>query len=36
MTVQVVQAGHLLDLPVHDHVVIGGGRYVSFAEAGLL
>jgi DNA repair protein RadC len=25
-----------LDLPVYDHVVIGGGRYMSFAEAGLL
>jgi len=26
----------VLDLPVHDHVVIGAGRYVSFAESGLL
>ena len=36
VTVQMVEAGHLLDVPVHDHVVIGHGRYVSFAEAGLL
>jgi DNA repair protein RadC len=36
VTVQMVEAGHLLDLPVHDHVVIGRGRYVSFAEDGLL
>jgi len=36
VTVQMVQAGHLLDVPVHDHVVIGRGRYTSFAEAGLL
>jgi len=30
--------GRLLDVPVYDHVIIGGGgeRYVSFAEAGLL
>jgi len=28
--------GRLLDIPVHDHVIIGRGRYVSFAEAGLL
>jgi len=29
--------GVVLDVPVYDHVVIGGGeRYVSFAEAGLL
>jgi DNA repair protein RadC len=25
-----------LDIPVHDHVILGRGRYVSFAEAGLL
>src|SRR6059036_3347221 len=34
---QLVDAGRVLDVPVYDHVVIGGGeRYVSFAEAGLL
>jgi DNA repair protein RadC len=36
ITEQLVAAGRLLDLPVHDHVVIGRGRYTSFAEAGLL
>lgn len=36
VTEQLVAAGRLLDIPVHDHVVIGRGRYVSFAEAGLL
>lgn len=37
VTRQLVDAGRLLDMPVYDHVVIGGGeRYVSFAEAGLL
>src|SRR5437879_6115283 len=39
VTRQLVDAGRLLDVPVYDHVVIGGGggeRYVSFAEAGLL
>lgn len=36
VTDQLVAAGRLLDIPVHDHVIIGGGRYVSFAEAGLL
>lgn len=35
-TRQLVAAGRLLDIPVHDHVIIGRGRYVSFAEAGLL
>ena len=35
-TRQLVEAGRTLDIPVYDHVVIGLGRYVSFAEAGLL
>jgi DNA repair protein RadC len=35
-TRQLVDAGRILDLPVYDHVVVGAGRYVSFAEAGLL
>ena len=36
ITDQLVAAGRLLDIPVHDHVILGRGRYVSFAEAGLL
>jgi len=36
VTDQMVAAGRLLDIPVHDHVIIGRGRYVSFAESGLL
>src|SRR5881397_933570 len=36
VTRQLVEAGKLLDIPVYDHVVVGGDRYVSFAEAGLL
>jgi len=36
VTRQLVEAGRLLDVPVHDHVIVGGDRYVSFAEAGLL
>jgi DNA repair protein RadC len=36
VTEQLVRAGRLLDIPVQDHVIIGRGRYVSFAEAGLL
>lgn len=36
VTEQLVSAGRLLDIPVHDHVIIGRDRYVSFAEAGLL
>src|SRR5207302_3070321 len=36
VTEQLVTAGKLLDIPVHDHIIIGRGRYVSFAESGLL
>lgn len=36
VTEQLVAAGRLLDLPVHDHIIIGKGRYVSFAETGLI
>jgi len=36
VTQQLVAAGKLLDIPVHDHIIVGRGRYVSFAEAGLL
>ena len=36
VTRQLVDAGRLLDLPVYDHVIVGGDRYVSFAETGLL
>ena len=36
VTDQLVAGGRLLDLPVHDHVIIGGGFYTSFAEAGLV
>ncbi|HLB09087.1 MAG TPA: DNA repair protein RadC [Gemmatimonadaceae bacterium] len=36
VTDQLVAAGRLLDIPVHDHLIVGRGRYVSFAEAGLL
>lgn len=36
VTDQLIAAGRLLDIPVLDHVVIGGDRYVSFSEAGLM
>jgi len=36
VTRQLVEAGRVLDLPVYDHVIVGAGRYLSFAEAGLL
>jgi DNA repair protein RadC len=36
VTRQLAEAGRLLDVPVYDHVIVGGARYFSFAEAGLL
>ncbi len=36
VTRQLVAAGHLLDLPVYDHIIIAGDRYVSLATMGLL
>ena len=36
VTRQLVAAGRLLDVPVYDHVVIAGDRFISFATAGLL
>jgi DNA repair protein RadC len=36
VTRQLVEAGRLVGIEVLDHVVVGEGRYVSFAEAGLM
>lgn len=36
VTRQLVAAGQLLDLPVYDHVIVAGDRWVSFVAAGLL
>jgi len=34
LTNQLRNAGNWLDLPLLDHVIIAGGRYVSFADVG--
>jgi DNA repair protein RadC len=36
VTKQLVSAGRLLDVPLYDHVIIAGDRFVSFATDGLL
>ena len=36
LTRELVQAGKLLDIEVLDHVVIGGERFVSLKERGLM
>jgi DNA repair protein RadC len=35
VTRQLMDAGRLLDMPVYDHVIVGGEHYVSLAKAGL-
>ncbi len=34
LTARLVQVGELMGVPLVDHIVIGGGRYVSLKEAG--
>ncbi len=36
VTKQLVEAGRLMGIPVHDHVIIAGGTYTSLAERGLM
>lgn len=36
LTVRLVQAGKLLGIEVLDHIIVGDGRYFSFADEGLL
>ena len=36
LTRQLVECARLLELRVHDHVVIGRGRFVSLAERGMI
>jgi DNA repair protein RadC len=36
LTTRLVQAGDLLGIPVLDHLIVGDGRYVSFADRGWL
>lgn len=36
VTHQLAEAGRILDIPVYDHLVVGGDHYFSFTEAGLL
>ena len=38
LTRQLVDAGRLLDMPVHDHIIVGNGAdpFMSFADRGIL
>jgi DNA repair protein RadC len=36
LTHQLVEAGHLMGIPVHDHVNVTDEGYTSMAERGLM
>jgi DNA repair protein RadC len=36
LTKQLVDCAHLLEVRIHDHLIIGRGRYVSLAERGMI
>ena len=36
LTKQIVEAGKVVGIPVHDHIIVAGGSYTSFAEENLL
>ncbi len=35
-TKQIVEAGKVVGIPVHDHIIIAGGNFTSLAERGLI
>jgi len=36
LTTRIMEAGELLNIPVHDHIIIGHGSYVSLADRALM
>lgn len=36
ITTQLADAGRIIGIPLHDHLIVAGDRYTSFAERGLL
>jgi DNA repair protein RadC len=36
ITKQIVEAGKIIGIPVHDHIIFAGNTYASLAERGLL
>ncbi len=36
ITRKLVEAGKIMGIPVHDHVIVGGRRFTSLAERGLM
>ncbi len=36
LTRKLIQAGRLMDLTIHEHIIIGGGTYFSYADSGMM
>jgi DNA repair protein RadC len=36
ITKQLVESGKVLGIPVHDHIIVAGGTFTSFADRGLI
>jgi DNA repair protein RadC len=36
ITKQLVESGKVLGIPVHDHIIVAGGTFTSFADRGLV
>lgn len=36
ITRQLIESGKILGIPLHDHLIIAGNRFTSFAERGLI
>lgn len=36
ITKQLVQASKIMGIPIHDHIIVAGDSYISFAERGIL
>jgi len=36
LTRKLRDAGKLMDLPIYDHIIVGNGKYFSFADEGIL
>ncbi|MBI5020554.1 MAG: hypothetical protein HZB59_03885 [Ignavibacteriales bacterium] len=36
ITKQIVEAGKIIGIPIHDHIIIADDNYTSFAERGLI
>ena len=36
VTERLVKAGHIMDIPVLDHIILGDDRFLSLKEKGML